>query len=74
MSPSVKLVNLEGEEFTNLNDIPAGLYKLKLHKRGYFTNSMIINVVGGKTQKYNVSLRKQTLGPSDLAVTLNWND
>lgn len=74
LSPSITLVKLDGEKFSNLSDVPAGLYTTQISKGGYFKNTLYINVVGGKTQKYNTSLRKNDLGPSDLAVTLNWAD
>ena len=74
LNEKIKLVNLEGETFMDLSDVPAGLYELSLSKSGYFTNNMIVNIIGGQNLKKNTSLRKQDLGPSDMAVTLSWGE
>ena len=73
LKTDIELVNLEGDSFTDLSDVPSGLYELELFHKGYFKNNMIVNVVGGKNTKYNTSLLRQNLEPSDIAVTLNWN-
>lgn len=49
LSPSITLVNVNGDKFTNLDNVPAGIYQTSISKYGYFTNTMTINVIGGKT-------------------------
>ena len=38
LKTDIELVNLEGESFTDLSDVPSGLYELELSKKGYFSN------------------------------------